>query len=230
MHAGVASRLQGLDLDRATLLRWGIILNLEAIAVLGYLLVADVTVTEPRFLLYPFIWINVGLWAVLRVTPASASRRTRLLAGLAAVGYFAVLAYAGGLISPGHFFHGHSHGTSLRVAVAGLPPGWGPGVFYTSGLVSVTVVPFKLAGYLALAYLIYATVIEAAGAAMGGVIGLFSCVSCTWPVLGTALAGLFGSASVVASAAQSAPYGLSTLVFLSAVGLLVWRPGLDRFG
>lgn len=230
MQTGVASRLDRLDIDRRTVLRWGIILNVEAIAVLLYLLVADVTVTGPRFLLYPFIWINVGLWGVLRVSPSAASRRTRLLAGGAAVGYFILLAYAGGILSPGHFYHGHSHGTSIRVAVAGLPPGWGPGIFYSSGLLSINIIPYKLIGYLALTYLIYATVIEAAGATMGGVVGLFSCVSCTWPILGTVLTGLFGSASAVASAAQSEPYGLSTLVFLSAVGLLVWRPGFDRFG
>lgn len=230
MEPGFASTLRRLHFDRGTLLRWGVILNVEAIAVLAYLLVADVTVTAPRFLLYPFIWINIGLWAVIRTTPPPTTRRYRLLAVGAAAGYFLVLAYAGGIISPGHFFHGHSHGTALRVQVAGLPPGWGPGLFYSSGLLSISVVPYKLVGYLALTYLVYATLLEAAGAAMGGIIGLFSCVSCTWPVLGTVLTGLFGSTSVVATAAQSAPYELSTLVFLSAVGLLVWRPGMDRFG
>lgn len=230
MQTGVGSRLTRLDIDRMTLLRWGVIVNVEAIAVLLYLLVADVTVTEPRFLLYPFLWINLGLWAVLRVTPTPAPRRSRLLALGAAAGYLLVLAYAGGLVSPGHLFHGHSHGTSLRVEVASLPPGWGPGIFYSSGLLSIAIIPYKLIGYLALTYLVYATILEAAGAAMGGIVGLFSCVSCTWPVLGTVLTGLFGGSSVVVSAAQSAPYGLSTLVFVSAVGLLVWRPGMDRFG
>jgi len=66
--------------------------------------------------------------------------------------------------------------------------------------------------------------VETAGSAWAGMIGLFSCVSCTWPVLGTVLASAVGSSSVVVVFAVNQPYAASTLVFLSALGLLLWRP------
>ena len=105
-----------------------------------------------------------------------------------------------------------------------MPPGWGPALLYGGSLVQVSLIPFKAIGYLALSYLIYATVLDAAGSALAGVVGLFSCVSCTWPILGTIVTGVFGGASAVAVVATNQPYGASTLVFLSAVALLSWRP------
>jgi hypothetical protein len=117
----------------------------------------------------------------------------------------------------------HTHATGARIAWE-LPPGWGPAVLYGGGLVRLALIPYKLAGYAALAYLVYATVLDTAGSAVSGVVGLFSCVSCTWPIVGTVVSGIFGGTSAIAAVATSESYGLSTLVFVSAVGLLYYRP------
>ena len=78
-------------------------------------------------------------------------------------------------------------------------------------------------GYLALAWLVYATVIDAAGSAVTGVLGLLSCVSCSWPILASLLTGI-GGGGALAAAAQSQSYELSTVVFVVTVALLYWRP------
>lgn len=196
----------------------------ELMLIAAYLLVAESSVTDPLILVYPLIWINVGAWAILTTTPPRASSRRRLVAAAIGVGYFIVLAYVGGLVSPGHALHGHQHTTAFRVVVASLPPGWSPAVFYGGSYVSISAFPFYVVGYLALSYLVYTTVLDAAGSAVAGLVGLFSCVSCTWPILGTVVVGVFGSGSAVVAFATNQPYGASTLVFLSAVALLSWRP------
>lgn len=201
-----------------------LLVGLEVLLVFVYLEWSSAQITDPLILLYPFIWINVGLWAVLTTTPPPGSTQRRWIAGVIGVGYFLILAAVGGLVSPGHLFHGHSHGGSVRIVVTSIPPGWAPLVLYGGPVVSLSLIPFKVAGYAALAYLIYVTVIDAAGSVITGVVGLFSCVSCTWPVLGTILTGLFGGSSAVAMVASNQPYGASTVVFVSAIALLYWRP------
>jgi len=173
-------------------------------------------------LLLPYVWINVAIWAVVRTDTPEVGGRTRTAAAALAAGYFLLLAGVGGVLGPGHFLHGHAHGTGAALHAA-LPPGWGPMFVYTGPLVAIALVPYKVVGYAALAYLVYATVLEASGA-VGAVVGLFSCVSCTWPVLGTAIAGVFGAGSTVAAVANGEPVLTSTAVFLSAVALLSWRP------
>jgi hypothetical protein len=168
-------------------------------------------------LLQPFVWINVGLLAVLTTRPPPTSARRRYVGLAVAVGYFLLLSYFGGLLAGGM-------GSGFVGVNWTLPPGYSPRLFYDGVLLSLTLEPYKVAGYAALAYLVYVTVLDAAGAALSGVVGLFSCVSCTWPILGTVLTGLFGGASAVAGFATGQPYGASTLVFLSAIGLLYWRP------
>ncbi|MDX1745694.1 MAG: hypothetical protein R3324_07135, partial [Halobacteriales archaeon] len=172
----------------------------------------------------PFFWINVALLVFASTAPPPASRRRYVLAGAVCVGYFLLLAGVGGVITPGHAVHGHAHATGLRIAVTSLPPGWAPALLYGGAWLNLALLPFKVIGYAALAYLVGVTVLDAAGSAVAGVVGVFSCVSCTWPVLGTVLAGVFGGASAVAGVAMTEPYGASTLVFLTAVGLLAWRP------
>lgn len=203
--------------DRTTALWAALLIHLEVLLVAVFLFATDVTITAPRFLVYPFIWINLGIWAVTTVTPPPTPPRTRRTGIAIGIGYFVLLAVVGGLIG----FDPVEHG--FRIAWE-LPPGWGPAILYQGDLLRVALVPYKLIGYLALAYLVYTLVLDAAGSALTGLVGLFSCVSCTWPVLGTVISGLFGSSSVVAAVATNQPYGLSTFVFVTAVGLLVWRP------
>jgi hypothetical protein len=185
---------------------------------LTYALFTPAQFAPVRYGVYGLLWVFVGaaVLAVTRVSPASASTRRR--AALVAVGYFAVLAYAGGLVIPA----GSAGDVGVRVAY--LPPGWGPAVVYQGSLVNLVLMPARVVGYLALTYLVYATVVDAAQAAVSGVVGLLSCVSCTWPVLGSVLTGVFGAGSAVAGVATAYSYDISTAVFLVTVALLAWRP------
>ena len=219
---------------KTDLLVGAVVVNAEILAVLLYLAVQPVTVDSWRFIVYAFCWINAGLYAVAKTRPADASRSTKRVAMLVAGGYFLVLAVAGGVVGPSHTSplaslitdgHLHSHGAAaasfdLRL----LPPGWGPALVYQGSWLMVILMPFKVIGYLSLAYLVYATAIDAAGTALSGSLGLLSCVSCTWPVVGSLVTTLFGSGSVVVAAATTWPYDVSTAAFLATVALLTWRP------
>lgn len=215
----LAGRLDALRPGRRTAVWWAVVLNTELLIMLAYVAVVGPDVTRPLFYVIPFVWVNTALWAVFRVSPRPATGRQRAAAVVVAVGYFLVLGYAGGL-------YGGSNGvsTGLRVVVTALPPGWGPAVIYGGTAVQFALLPFKLVGYATLAYLVYATVVEAASSVVGGVLGLFSCVSCTLPVIAGVLSGFIGGTSAVAAAATGQTYGLSTVVFVVTVVLLVWRP------
>jgi hypothetical protein len=95
---------------------------------------------------------------------------------------------------------------------------------YSGGGLSVVLMPARVVGYLALAYLVYATVIDASGAGVAGLLGLLSCVSCSWPVLAALVSGVAGSGSALAATTLGLSQDLSTVVFLLTVGLLYWRP------
>jgi hypothetical protein len=208
--------------DGETLAWSGLVVTTEFLLVVTYVLLLDVSVRDPVLLAVPFVWMNVALWAVVRTRPADASARTRRRAGLLAAGYFLVLAYFGGLVGPST-----APVSSLSVSLTSLPPGWSPALLY-NGVVSLAVVPYKLVGYATLAYLVYVTALDASGALVGGVVGIFSCVSCTFPVLAGVLTGLAGSGSALAAAAAGGGYVLSTAVFVLTVGLLYWRPTVGR--
>lgn len=220
MSTTTTDRLATLRPRRETLLWGGLLVATELLALFAYLAVTDVRLTAVRYSLYPFVWINVGLWAVLRTDLPPASERFRRLAALVGVGYFLLLGGVGGLYQ--------FHGADMGLRIAWLSPGWGPAVLYSDDYLTATLLPFKVVGYAALAYLVAATVRDASGSVVTGVVGLFSCVSCTWPVVATLLTGVFGSASAVATVATTQAYDLSTLVFVSAVALLYWRPSFGR--
>lgn len=220
----VTTVLDRVGADRRAAAVWGVVLLVEGLLVAAYLQVAPGTVTDPWILVYPFVWINVGVWAIITTDPPAVSRRQWWIAAIIGVAYFVVLAVVGGLVNPGHALHGHAHASGVRVVIQAIPPGWSPALFYGGEYVTVGVFPFMAIGYVALSYLVYTTVLDAAGSAVAGVVGLFSCVSCTWPVLGTILTGVFGSSSAVVGFATSQPYGASTVVFLTAIALLYWRP------
>jgi len=210
---------------RETVLWGSILVTLELGVLAVYSLLGSsslVSLAGVRFWLYPFVWINVGLWAVVRTMPAGSgvSERHRLLAGALAAGYFGLLAYTGGLVGSGM---AEAAGV-VRVVWTTIPPGWGPAVTYAGDLATLTLVPYRVVGYLALAYLVYATVLDAARSAVTGVLGLLSCVSCSWPVLASLATGVAGGGSGLAAAVSTGSYGLSTLVFVATVALLYWRP------
>lgn len=213
-------------LDRAewlsptNLLVGALVVNAELALVLLYLNLAAVTVTNPLVYVYPWAWINTSLLAAWVVSPSRVSNRHQYAALGLGVAYFAVMAYFGGIVGPGG-------GRSLGVSLHWLPPGYGPAFVYTGDLVRVIAQPYKLVGYAALAYLVYVTATDTSASMLSGVVGLFSCVSCTWPLLATVFTGLFGSASAAATVALSQPLGLSTVVFVASVALLAWRPSLS---
>jgi hypothetical protein len=224
-HPTAARRLGRFAPSRLTLLWGALIVLVELLAVLLYLELAPVEPMEYRIYAYPFVWINVGLWAIVATDPpAGVAAVQRRAAGMVAGGYFLLLSYAGGVVAGGYSLVGGTPG--FYAGLRTLPPGWGPVLLWNTPVVKLTVYPYKLIGYLALAYLVYVLVLDAAGAssAFGGVLGLLSCVSCSWPVLTTLVTGVVGSGSALAAAANSEIYGLSTLVFVVTVALLHWRP------
>jgi hypothetical protein len=212
--AGLAERLRP---SRRDLLLLGLLLNTQLLATFAYLLSSEVTLAEPRYAAYGLIWLTLGIWVFVKVRPAPAGTGTRRKALAVAVGYFCLLAVAGGLVTGGGM-------GALGPRIAWLPPGWGPALIYSGATVNVILMPARVVGYLALAYLVYATVIDAASAAVSGLLGLLSCVSCSWPVLASLAAAIAGSGSALAAATTPLSYDLSTLVFVVTVGLLYWRP------
>lgn len=207
------------------LLFGALVVNSELLLLLVYLSVTSNTVTNGLMLLYPFVWINLTVWAVLSVSrPTATKRRTWAVGALTGL-YLLVLSIAGGLIGPGHAFHGHTHGGgAIRLTIRSLPPGWSPALLYGGDWLRVSIFPYQLIGYIGLSYLVYVTLLDLDGSALTGILGFASCVSCTWPILSSFAALVFGGGSVVTSAAVKQPYGLSTLVFATSVLLLVWNP------
>lgn len=204
-------------------LAWiALVCTTEFLLVAGYVVGLDVQVRDWTLFVVPFVWINVALWALVRTTPSPASARKRRLALAVAGGYFLVLAYAGGLVGPAH-----GHATSFSVELWDIPPGWSPAVLYNGSVLSLALLPYKVVGYLALAYLVYATAVDASNALVGGVVGLLSCVSCSFPIIAGIATGIVGSGGALAVVATESGYLLSTVVFVVTVALLYWRPTLD---
>jgi hypothetical protein len=201
-----------------TLAWMGLLVTTELLLVVGYVLLLDVQVRDPALFVVPFVWIDAAILAVVGTDLPATGRRTRRIAGAVAVAYFLLLAYVGGLV-------GAPSGpvSTLSLSLTSLPPGWSPALRY-NGVVSLVVLPYKAVGYAALAYLVYATVLDASGAVLGGVVGVLSCVSCTFPVLAGLLTGLAGGGSALAAAATGSGYLLSTVAFVVTVALLYWRP------
>lgn len=197
----------------------GLLANTLGFLALVYVFVADLTVTQPRYAFYGLLWIAVAVAAIWKTKPAPTDASTRRRALAVAVGYAVALALAGGIVVS---TMPTSPDWSARVAT--LAPGWGPAPVFTTPLFAVVLMPARVVGYLALAYLVYATVIDAAGSAVSGVLGLLSCVSCSWPILASLLTGLFGSSSALVAATFDFSYDVSTLVFVVTVALLYWRP------
>lgn len=196
----------------------GLLVLGEIVLAASYVALFRPGITEPLMVvLVPFVWLNLSLWVFLRIRPAATSSR-RWPAALVAVAYFAVLAVIGGVV-----FGGGATATGLRVRLS-LFPGWAPMVFYNGALLDVLIIPFKVVGYLALTYLVYVTARDAAGAVLGGALGLLSCVSCSFPLIAGLLTSVAGGSA--AAAAYSNSYLLSTVVFAVTVGLLSWRPSV----
>jgi len=204
---------RGLVPESRSLALWAVVLNTELLLVLLYFVFVRGATTDPVVLGFPFVWLNVAGWVLLRVRPAPAPTRRRAVAAGVAVGYGLVLAYVGGVVGLG------GQGAGLRTVLA-APPGFAPSIIYSGATVALVLTPWKVAGYLALAYLVYVTVVDASGGVAGGVVGLFSCVSCVLPILASLIGGFAGIGATLYQAALYQSYGLSTVVFVASVGLL----------
>jgi len=137
-------------------------------------------------------------------------RPRRWLGAAVGVGYTVALLWLSGTL-----------GTSAGLPTSQLElalPGWGPILLYDNGLLSLSIVPFKLVAYLSLGYIV-AVLVAAAGSARTAALGMASCVSCAAPLL-LAVAGLFGGSQATTMVA-SAGYDLATVVLLATFGLLV---------
>ena len=205
--------------DRRALVYTAAVANTFLLVLLVYALVADRRPTA--YWAFPVVWVTVGAWALLWTSRPAAATRTRLLAGTLAGAYLLVLAVAGGVVGPGG-----PPTTGLSVELTQLPPGWGPTLLYGGETVRVALVPFTAFGYAVLSYLVYLTAIDARSVLAGGVIGLFSCVSCTLPVVASILGGFVGGGAVLAAAASATTYAAGTAVFVVTVVLMTVQPGI----
>ena len=220
MFDRASRRLRSLDEDaRRRLLYAAVVANTLVLLLLLYAITSGRPVTE--IWLYPVVWFAVGTWALGRPSPGPADGRTRRVAAAVGVGYFLLLAFVGGVVGPSP-----GVATGLTVQVTSLPPGWNPAVLYAGETVQFALVPYATFGYAVLSYLVYATAIEAKSAVAGGALGLFSCVSCTLPVVASVVGGFVGGAGALTAAASSLTYGVGTAVFVVTVLLLSFRPGI----
>lgn len=201
----------------------GIALIVAAQLLLLWIYLASFGVGLAMFHLYPIIWITVSCWVVWQARPTGSSGRRELLAAAIAGAYFLLLAWLGGLVSPGTALAESNAFAGLRIA-ATAPPGYAPAVYYVGSGLTVSVIPYRLVGYLALAYLVYVTILDAWAASAPGLLGIFGCIGCSWPIFATLLSGGGGAAGALATALYLNAYPISTLAFLLAVGLLYWRP------
>lgn len=209
----------------ASAIVWTAVVAVELLVVLWYTQAMNARLMH--FHLYPFVWLNLSVWVVWHTSTPAAPQRRRWIARSIAGGYFLVLAYFGGIVRAGHAFQDHGDisaeqmAQGLRVIVE-LPPGYGPALTYSGMYVTGSVVPYMFVGFLALTYLLYVTLLSASGEASIGLVGLFSCVGCSFPLVVTLLSG--GAGSAVAAFVYSQAYTLSTLVFVGTLLVLYWRP------
>lgn len=197
---------------------------LESFLLVSYFLGTGNAVTMPRYVLYPFVWINVAIVAVVAVRPRQASRRSRLLAAGIAAAYFLLLANWSGLIglTTGH----HTIPESvLGLTIGQGSPGW-QRVRFITPLFNVQFIPYRVIGYLGLTYLVYVAVLDATGAVLSGALGFLSCLSCSFPIVAAAITSIWGGSTTLMTSVYAHSIDISTATFLLSAALLYWRPGL----
>lgn len=228
-------RFDRFEVRRETLLLGALLVNTQLLLFLAYHVLSPNDITGLVPVAVPLVWITVGAWALVRTNVPAASQRQRTIGVAVAAAYFGLLGYFGGVWGPGV----NSIPVGIDFAVLSAPPGWAPRLFVNlpvDGInvlslqipfqgVRINLIPWQVVGYVALAYLVYAAVVDAAGSAISGVLGLLSCISCTWPVIATIATSVLGGTGAIAGVVYDQSYLLSTVVFVVTVGLLYWRPG-----
>lgn len=180
-------------------------------AIATYLRLTDAVITTGRSLSYPVVWIVTSLTAAVWIGLTVRGRPRRWRGVAIGGGYTLVIGWLTGLLGA------TTGGFPLRVHAA--PPGWGPIILYDSGLLRLSIVPFKLIAYLALGYVIYTLVAAHRGSIRAAAVGVFSCVSCTGPLL-VAIIGAVGGTQAT-TAVATAGYDIATAALVATFGLLV---------
>lgn len=193
---------------------WAALFALEALAVGAYFAVEPGDPGSFRYVIYPFVWINAGLWAVRRASPAAGSRRHRLLGLAIGAGYFLLVMAVPGNVGPGM-------APEPGMRVGWYVPGWGPLIAIASPWVRLYLVPFEVAGYAALGYLVYANTLDLARGTLSGALGLVTCVGCTVPVVAPLVGLLGGPATSLSTTAYAWSYDIGTVLYLITLGLLL---------
>ena len=224
MEIDWSQRLERAIPEPSSIVLWAAIVLVETLIVLSYVEFVNAQLLPLH--VYPFVWLNLSAWVLWHASPPPAPRRTKWAArGLAGV-YFLVIAYFGGMLQTGYAFSNTSEvPTDQLVTGLGLlielPPGYSPALTYSGYYVTSTVMPYMLVGFLALSYLVYAAILSARASATAGLIGIFSCVGCSFPLVAALLSG--GAASTVAAFVYSRAYTLSTIVFALTLLVLYWQ-------
>jgi len=177
--------------------------------VIGYALAVDPVVHSVEQVLYPLLWL-VASAITLRYLVAPRLGSLSLRSATVGVGYTLVLLWIAGLVGPAS---GHP-GLSVHLGI----PGWGPAVFYTGPVLSVSIVPFLTAGYLTLGLLVAVAIDRSWKASGAGLLGVFACVGCSAPLL-VGLAGSIGAGSLSATLSQAHYLVATTAFLLSIAGL-----------
>lgn len=204
--------------DRRSVWNAALVVGVEVALVWLYFQLTAAIPGSIRHLVYPFIWINVGGWATYRTfkrRQETEGARRRLFVAAFAAGYgFLLLAVSGNITFP-------SAGASeTGLDVSWLVPGWGPLLTYGGSTVQLYLVPFQVVGYLSLAYLLYAHVLNATRRASAGLLGVFTCTGCAAPVLAQTLAVFGGASGVLTPLIYGWAYDVGTLMFVMTVGIL----------
>lgn len=188
----------------------------EALALAAHLSTGAL-VTRPRYLLYPFVWVNLVAYALVRAParPLRESRQVAVLALCVGAAYFALAAWVTGALA----FAPDPPATGLHVMAA--PPGWGPMLAYDGAFVRLTVVPYQFVGYAGLGLLVALAAARASRSLAAGALGLVSCVGCTLSAVGALATAVVGGASALTAAVAGVTYDLATLAFVLTVILLL---------
>lgn len=210
-----------IDIDLYTLTVANLFISLQLVVTVAYTVLTGVTVPGFQYVIIPFIWINVAVWAIVRTTPAGREvKHTAVAFGIATV-YFLVILYLSGLLRPATASLEQITGAA-GFGVTWRSIGWGPTLLYSGEWVSLVLIPYQVIGYLALSYLLYVTILDITNSALGGIVGLVPCPGCAAPLFTSLIAGIAGTSSAFVLLITY-QYELATMLFVIAIALLSRR-------